>query len=197
MRTLLITLALAVPTVALAQPSRPQNDDARIKTTGEANSESIQGAAQSPLRDFNVVRTKIPPILLEVMHDPYERPMPSTCRRIADLVRPLDEALGVDLDQIPAGEDEDLLDRGKTISYGVMAGVASSFIPFRGGVRMLTGAERHDRLVAAAITSGNVRRAYLKGLGEAKGCNPPATPTHVKSSIPREEKRSGPKFPIR
>jgi hypothetical protein len=195
MRTLIIALAVAFPAVALAQPSR--DDDARIKTTGEANSESIQGAAQAPLRDFNVVRTKIPPILLEVMHDPYERPMPATCRRIADLVRPLDEALGVDLDQLPAGEDEDLLDRGKTISYGVMAGVASSFIPFRGGVRMLTGAERHDRLVAAAITSGNVRRAYLKGLGEAKGCNPPATPTHVKSSIPREEKRSGPKYPVR
>ena len=38
----------------------------------------------------------------------------------------------------------------------------------------------------------------LKGLGEAKGCNPPATPTHVKSDIPpAPPKRKGPRFPIR
>ncbi|WP_269716468.1 hypothetical protein [Caulobacter sp. NIBR2454] len=194
MRTVLLLIALAVPSLAVAQPPK---DESRIKTTPEANSESLQGAAQSPLRDLNVVRTKIPPILLEVMHDPYQRPSPNNCRRIAELIRPLDEALGTDLDVIPAGEDEDLIDRGKTISYGVMAGVASSLIPFRGGVRMLTGAERHDRLVSAAITSGNVRRAYLKGLGESKGCNPPATPTHVKSATKYEPPRKGPKYPVR
>ena len=47
-------------------------------------------------------------------------------------------------------------------------------IPFRGVVRKLSGAESHDRLVQSAIIAGNVRRAYLKGLGEARGCMPPA-----------------------
>jgi hypothetical protein len=35
-------------------------------------------------------------------------------------------------------------------------------------------------MVQNAITSGAVRRAYLKGLGEAHSCDPPATPSHEK-----------------
>ena len=34
------------------------------------------------------------------------------------------------------------------------------------------------------MASGNVRRAYLKGLGEARGCNPPATPQHKPPAEP-------------
>jgi hypothetical protein len=80
-------------------------------------------------------------------------------------------------------------------------------IPLRGWVRKLTGAERHDRLVQSAITSGNVRRAYLKGLGEARGCNPPATPQH-RPPAPKQDNVPGlppprdpygplkPRFPI-
>jgi hypothetical protein len=37
--------------------------------------------------------------------------------------------------------------------------------------------------VSAAIAAGSVRRAYLKGIGLAKGCEPPAAPRelHAKS----------------
>jgi hypothetical protein len=52
-------------------------------------------------------------------------------------------------------------------------------IPFHSWVRLLTGAQRHDQMVYAAITAGVVRRAYLKGLGEARGCDPPAVPRHL------------------
>jgi hypothetical protein len=64
-------------------------------------------------------------------------------------------------------------------------------------VRKLTGAERHDHLVQDAITAGAVRRAYLKGLGEAKGCNPPATPSHQLAGSPVIDQSMKPKFPIR
>jgi hypothetical protein len=50
-------------------------------------------------------------------------------------------------------------------------------VPFRGWVRKLSGAERYSKEVAAAIAAGTVRRAYLKGLGEAKGCAAPAAPS--------------------
>jgi hypothetical protein len=69
-----------------------------------------------------------------------------------------------------------------------MAMLASSAIPYRGCVRRLSGAERHDRLVQAAIEAGAVRRGYLKGLGEARGCDPPATPSHVLTEIALEAK---------
>jgi len=51
--------------------------------------------------------------------------------------------------------------------------------------------------VQAAITAGAVRRAYLKGLGEAKGCDPPATPSHQLAGAPVIDQSVKPKFPIR
>jgi hypothetical protein len=43
-------------------------------------------------------------------------------------------------------------------------------------VRKLDGAERHSKEVAAAIAAGSVRRAFLKGVGQALGCQAPAAP---------------------
>lgn len=53
---------------------------------------------------------------------------------------------------------------------------AEGIVPFRGWVRKLSGAERYAKEVAAAITAGTIRRAYLKGLGQAAGCAAPAAP---------------------
>ena len=43
-------------------------------------------------------------------------------------------------------------------------------------VRVLDGAERHSKEVAAAIAAGSVRRAFLKGVGQTLGCEAPAAP---------------------
>ena len=166
-----------------AQDSPVQPDDeGRIKSTSEANRDGITGAMQAPLRDVNIVRTKIPRVLLEAMDDPYKRPDKADCKSLIALVQPLDVALGEDIDRKPPAENEDLMDRGRKAAggaaLGAVASAAQDMIPMRGWVRKLTGAERHDRLVQSAVASGAVRRAYLKGLGEARGCNPPATPQH-------------------
>lgn len=186
-------------------------DDGRIKSTSEANREGITGAMSAPLRDVNLVRTKIPRVLLEAMDDPYQRPTEASCKTLIALIQPLDVALGEDIDQNPPTEDEDLLDRGRKaaggVALGAVATTAQGLIPMRGWVRKLTGAERHDRLVQSAVASGAVRRAYLKGLGEARGCNPPATPQHkppaapvvVEPGMPPPRDRYGPlkpRFPI-
>ena len=59
---------------------------------------------------------------------------------------------------------------------GVVRHTAEGLIPFRGWVRKLSGAERYSKQVLDAITAGIIRRAYLKGLGQAKGCTAPAAP---------------------
>jgi hypothetical protein len=116
------------------------------------------------------------------------------------LIQPLNAALGLDIDQLPPG-DENLMDRGRSTALGAAADFASDAIPFRGWVRKLSGAEAHDKLVQSAIIAGNVRRGYLKGLGEARGCPPPGTPSHERAgSEPAEDVQRPPsfkpKFPI-
>jgi hypothetical protein len=185
----------ALPLLAGCLTSR-EDGSPKVETTSEANRESLKGAAEAPLRDVNVLRTKIPEVLLYSMADPYSRP-PSgwKCADLIAMVEPLDDALGDDLD-VPAAQ-QGMKEKGRGSVLGLAAGAASDAIPFRSWVRRLSGAERHDQLVQNAITAGAVRRGYLKGLGEAKGCNPPATPSHVKagSEIPSQGVR--PRYPIK
>jgi hypothetical protein len=189
-------LSLLAATLALGGCTTERSDGSpKVETTPEANRESLKGAAESPLRDLNVLRTKIPPVLLQSMADPYQRPPSKGCAQLNVLIQPLDEALGADLDA-PEPDKDDLLGRGRETALSAMAGAASDAIPFRSWVRRLTGAERHDRLVQSAITAGAVRRAYLKGLGEAKGCEPPATPSHQLAGSPVPEDSRKPKYPI-
>jgi hypothetical protein len=180
----------------------PEDGSTRVQTSSQASRESLKGATEAPLRDLNLLRTKIPDALLAAMADPYERPpKKARCQDLVNLIAPLDEALGADLDVPPTNDDAlergRLVEQGRGAAYGAVAGVASDAIPFRGWVRKLTGAERHDRFVQAAINAGAVRRAYLKGLGEAKGCNPPATPSHVLAGAPVMTQEFKPRYPTR
>lgn len=205
MRSLLL-LAAALPLLAACattrspepQPQAQVENPDKIQTTSEANKDGLGGAVTAPLRDVNLMRTKIPAVLLEAMQDPYARPQPSSCGQLTALVKPLDAALGIDLDQLPPGEDEDLMDRGRRAAgdaaLGAMASAAQDLIPMRGWVRKLSGAEKHDRMVQSAMAAGAVRRAYLKGLGEARGCMPPATPQHRGEPQPEPAKKR--RFPF-
>ena len=195
--------AKAAPGQPVAPPPPPDSAN-QLKTSDQIKRESVQGAATAPLRDLNMVRAKIPAVLLQALEDPYARPPRSfKCPALVALVRPLDEALGPDIDRILPG-DENLMDRSKSTALGVAADFASDAIPFRGWVRKLSGAESHDRLVQSAIIAGNVRRAYLKGLGESKGCMPPATPSHERAAPkqatgdkPPAKGGLMPKYPVR
>ncbi|MCR5880046.1 hypothetical protein [Phenylobacterium sp. J367] len=195
MRDLALAAALILSgaTLSACATSGP---DGRVQTRGEATREDITGAVSAPLRDVNVLRSKIPVVLLKAMADPYERPPNTRCATLIALIQPIDQAMGADIDT-PTTDEESLMSR--ETAYGAVASVASSAIPFRGFVRTLSGAERHDAFVQQAILAGSVRRAYLKGLGEAKGCKPPATPSHVKagSSVPEVSGELKPRYPTR
>jgi hypothetical protein len=189
--------ALASAALAVAGcTTAPASGAPKIQTSSEANRENIKGAVSAPLRDLNVLRTKIPEVLLDAMADPYARPKTRKCAELVALLSPLDGALGADLD-VPSVNEDDLLQKGRGTALGAVAGVASDAIPFRGWVRRLSGAERHDRFVQAAIHAGAVRRAYLKGLGESRGCQPPATPSHVLAGAPAITQEIKPRYPTR
>jgi hypothetical protein len=202
-----VTLALTLPILILlsacaSAPKQPPPPSLRVVTTDEANRGGMKGVAAAPLRDVNLLRTKIPQVLLDALNDPYERPRPMTCASLAAAIQPLTDALGADIDEPASSDDRDLIDKGRDAAedtaFGMMASAAQDLIPMRGWVRRLSGAERHDRLVRATIIAGGIRRGYLKGLGEMKNCPPPAMPSHIKSTLPPPEvKKKGPKYPIR
>jgi hypothetical protein len=140
----------------------------------------VASVATTPLNDLNIVHAEIPPVLQAAANAPYALPASSQCNALSTDVQALDAALGPDLDTPPATAQAGLIERGVdtvgSAAMGSLQTAADGVLPFRTWVRKLTGAERYSKQVAAAITAGSIRRAYLKGLGTAAGCEAPAAP---------------------
>lgn len=193
------TLVLPLALLLAGCVSSRVDKDGTIQTPAEANRAGVTGAVSAPLRDVNVLRTKIPAALLTSVAEPYARPNDLGCAGLIAEVRSLDEALGPDLDAQGKARKQKLISREKAenVALGMVADTAQDVIPFRGWVRKLTGAERHDKLVTRSINAGEIRRAYLKGLGEARGCNPPATPIHLAETPEPPKQTLEPAYPIK
>jgi hypothetical protein len=190
-RAALMALAAAwilSPSLVTAQtastPPAKANPNQRLLTPEQQGHDGMmKGVVEQPFRDFGLVRSKIPSVLIEAITDPYARPAPATCDAIAAQMIRLNIALGPDLDEPVSTEHPGVLTRGegaaKTAALDAMRSEAQSYIPFDGFIRVLSGADRHDHLVMAAIQAGAIRRGYLKGLGEARACMPPDVPRHL------------------
>ena len=171
-------------------PSKPLNAEGM----DHPEKEGVRGAVEAPFADVNVVRTKIPAVLLRAEEAPYARPSPASCRQLSVDVVELDEVLGDDLD-IDEVEDVNLKARrgrqaGETAVMALRY-TAEDFIPFRNWVRKLSGAQARDNQVRAAVYAGRARRSYLKGLGEALNCRYPARPKGS-SPLPVSTPRAAP-----
>lgn len=178
MRRLISTAAFAAVTFAPALAFAAWDQDGPLQTPDSAGQSSKGIAAAAPMHDMNLLRQKIPPLLMAVMADPYARPASMDCGVLASDVQALNAALGDDFDAVPVVDDSPQARRERREREGLHAG-SEALLPFSGFVRKLSGAEQHDKLVLDAIMSGDARRAYLKGIGEARGCGGPATPTHL------------------
>ena len=177
------TLLLLLPLVALgACASVPTPGASDLKEGAEVTGAGLGNALVTPLRDVNVVRDEIPLVLQEAAKAPYARPTPLTCARITALLLPLNGALGPDVDEMKVDTDS-LGEQGGEAALDAIADFAASAIPYRGWVRKLSGAEKHQKRMRAAIAAGEVRRAYLKGLGEQLKCAPPAAPARQKTPV--------------
>lgn len=167
------TVCVLLPLILSACAVRDTTPDSRPTSR-------IGEAVTAPLVDLNLLRTKIPEVLIEVQKSPYQKPADMDCMALSAEIQALDEALGPDLDAPIPDIDPTLIERGRSeagdAAIDALKGAAVGWIPYRGWVRKLTGAERHSKEVSTAIAAGIVRRAYLKGIGQSHGCPAPAAP---------------------
>ncbi|WP_347303865.1 hypothetical protein V5740_04395 [Croceibacterium sp. TMG7-5b_MA50] len=162
---------------AVAVPAHAQE----IVTDEDVDARDV---ALLPLADLNLARDEIPAVLVRAKARPYANDGLSYCGAVRSEIGDLDAVLGEDFDMPgvkPAGG----------IEVGRMArSVVSMLIPYRGVIREVSGAAAHEKLFKEAIVAGMMRRAYLKGLGEAMGCpypTRPAPPEVVAMSILQRE----------
>lgn len=188
---ILLSLTLAAcSTVPPADDSAVPGNTPQASSVTQASSATQAAAATqaahatqavaTPLSDLNLVRSEIPLALVSALKAPYAPLAQAGCAELLTAVLALDAVLGADLDTPATSANPGLIERGAgavgNAATGAIRGAAEGIIPFRSWVRKLTGAERHAREVAAAIAAGTVRRAYLKGVGQASGCEAPAAP---------------------
>lgn len=155
--------------------------------------DTVRGAVMAPLEDINLKQSEIPAALVRAVANPYDIKGLTRCEPIAAEVGRLDAALGDDLDEVPPPDRRTLAQKAGQGAKGAAATVirdeTRSVIPFRSWVRKLSGAERRQKKVQAAIQAGGIRRGYLKGLGMNMNCAPPAAPSWYvpKVIVPKKE----------
>jgi len=135
-----------------------------VMDTGEKH---VKTVAARPLGDLNVMQPAVAAALRKAAGSPYA-PAATSCDAIVWEIAQLDNALGPDFDTNPVGPAS----KGRTLpSVSQLEGeAAGSFIPYEGALRFITGADKRDRRTAEMVLAGAVRRAFLKGTGEARGC---------------------------
>ena len=171
---LLITLAMVA-----AQPLAAQNQPPEEPIRNQ--SPDAEDVTMTPLRDLNLAKDPIPDLLLTAEQAPYDAARLKKCRDIAAAIGDLDAILGPDLDIM--AEDDDRLSVGRIARSAV-----GSFMPFRSIVREVSGAADHQRDFERAIHAGSVRRGFLKGLGQQRGCAYPARPAFAKVKVDKADR---------
>lgn len=137
---------------------------------GEQNNsvgEDAVDAVTQPFSDFNLRNRDIPLILLRVQSAPYEMEGDVNCDTLSREIADLDSVLGPDADSPP--DKDGIINKGLNLGGHVIGG----FIPFRGLVRQLSGANAERRRWEAALYGGIARRSYLKGYAKASRCLSP------------------------
>lgn len=91
-----------------------------------------------------------------------------TCELLWDEIGLFEETLGPDADATD-GEGESLVNSGLQAGGELLGG----FIPFRGLVRHISGAEARESRWEEAIYAGVARRSFLKGVALGRDCPTP------------------------
>lgn len=165
-------LVLQHPVLAMAQSGGQSSAQASSSaaSSGSLNkSPTVGDVATTPLRDINLKKTKIPPVLESAAESPYSLKGLNSCRALVAQVKRLNDALGEDIDEAHS--------RGHAFTPGHIAqSVVDSLIPFGGIIKEVSGANADQRRLQSAIAVGYARRGFLKGVGLSRHCPAPARP---------------------
>ena len=143
------------------------------QTAADPDNVKAEDVALAPLSDINLRKKDVPPILQAALKDPYDTTGLKSCVGYTTAIASLDEVLGDDIDVADEKTDDEKMANG---AGAIAKSIVSSFVPFRGIIRQLSGANDQQRAWNKALYAGSVRRAFLKGLGQSKGCAYPARP---------------------
>lgn len=163
MRRLIFASLFALTITAVPASAEP---DAPAKPITNREPDAMDVAA-TPVTDLNLRKDEIPQLLIDAQSKPYDLGGLGKCGQLAARIGEFDAILGddIDLPQTPAQR----VSAGRIGQY-----VVGSFIPFRGLIREVSGAADQQRRLNAAISAGLMRRAFLKGVGQQRGCRYPA-----------------------
>lgn len=174
MLTTALLLMAAQPAPAPPPPeSRPQNPsntgaEAVVAPDKGGVDDALGRAATRPLRDMNIVKPKVVPELAAIMAQPYAIKALRTCRQLNGEVNRMTALVGPDIDD-PALAGR----KGRTPVeqlFDSAEGITGNLIPGQGIIRQLTGANKAARQAAAARLAGQLRRSYIRGVMQARGC---------------------------
>jgi hypothetical protein len=160
----------------------------------------MREAVVAPLKDFGLVKAKVPAILTAASEEVYKLPERTDCAYLGYEVAQLDLALGPDVDVPRDAAQQNLRSRGSRAAsdaaLDAVRDLTTGWIPFRSTVRRLTGAADNQDDVEDAVHAGSLRRAYLKGLGAQMGCEHPASPMFfsgkMRARMATQEPKPGP-----
>lgn len=169
-RSMLLALPICVALLSVPVPA--------IAQSGEKN-DSVGGdtvdAITQPLSDLNL-RSKDIPLVLQVAElAPYDLSSFDGCSAVMTEIGRLEDVLGPDADAPP--NKDGIVNKGLKFGGNMLGG----FIPFRGIVRQLSGANAERAKWQTAIYAGVARRSFLKGYAKGLGCKN-AEPDAVKSA---------------
>lgn len=135
--------------------------------SGEKN-DSVGGdtvdAITQPLSDLNLRSKDIPLVLQVAQLAPYDLSSVKECSAATKEIARLEEVLAPDADAPP--DKDGIVNKGLKFGGNMLGG----FVPFRGIVRQLSGANAERAKWQAAIYAGVARRSFLKGYAQGLGC---------------------------
>ncbi|WP_338466024.1 hypothetical protein RXV95_10620 [Novosphingobium sp. ZN18A2] len=144
---------------------------ASAQTAVDPDNVTARDVVLKPFTDFNLEKDPVPDILQTAVAKPYDLTGLRECSAMSNEVRDLDTVLGDDIDAVQEKSRGEK--RGNAIG-GAAQSVVGSLIPFGGLIREISGANENRRRWNVALYAGSVRRAFLKGIGQQRGCAYPA-----------------------
>lgn len=162
----------------LSGEEQPQNiwDQTLVTRTVKGTASDAWDVAQTPFEDVGLKQEAIPPLLEQVVKNPYLMPFPLSCQQINNEINALNKVLGPEectFENPTGSREKSYTQHGADFAQDQALGIVrsrTSILPFRSIVRRVSGAEQHSRALQKAYEAGKLRRAYLRGLAFSYGC---------------------------